>query len=137
MKAIPLALAILFTTAELRAQETTQPIRYTWITTSCENWNCAAAAFVLAGDSSTFVLPTGNEKRPWLVVRRVEEGSVFIPEDEPFACEVFDGMNEAMSSYEKLDPCHGATLMNVNDGRSVVLALRECEPGSRRRAAGH
>ncbi|HEV7764308.1 MAG TPA: hypothetical protein VGQ76_04845, partial [Thermoanaerobaculia bacterium] len=109
----------------------------TWITTSCETWNCAAAAFVLAGDSSTFVLPSGNEKRPWLVVRRVEEGSIFIPEDEPFRCEVFDDMSGAMSSYQDLDPCHGPTLMNVSDGRAVVLALRECESDARRRSVGH
>lgn len=137
MKGILLALVTILATASTNAQELTQPIRYTWIATSCEDWHCATSAFMLsAGDSNTIVLPTIHEERPWLILRRVEEGSVFIPEDEPFACEVFEETLDAMSRYDKLIPCHAPTILSVPGGQTVVLSLQKCGP-LRRRAAAH
>ena len=129
-----LAIAVLLSSAA--DAQITNPIRYTWIVTSCENWNCAAAALVLAnGDKHVIVLPTGQETRPWLVLRRVEAGSVFIPEDEPFGCEVFNTLVDATSRYTSMDACHGALVLNVPDGRAVVASLHKCaEPTTRRRA---
>ena len=116
-----------------RAQ-TTNPIRYTWIATSCSTWNCAAGALVLAGgDKYVIALPTGQEERPWVILRRVEAGSVYIPDDEPFHCEVYDDMNVATTSYNALDTCHGAMLLSVPDGKAVLTSLQKC--GSLKRRA--
>lgn len=131
-----LGLIMLFGAAAAEAQMT-KPIRYTWIATSCQNWNCAAAELVLAdGSPNVIVLPTTNDERPWLVLRRVEEGSIFIPEDEPFTCEVFDGVTDATARYSALDSCHGAIILNVPDGKAVVTSLAKCGSG-KRRASSH
>lgn len=71
----------------VHGQSGTKPIRYTWIATSCTTWNCAAAALVIAdGEPNVLVLPTSITDHPWIILRRVEEGSVYVPEDEPFGC---------------------------------------------------
>ncbi len=138
MKPIIVALAILFPAAVAGAQEFTQPIRYTWIATSCETWDCAVTAFIqAAGDRNTIVVPTKSEKRPWLVLRRVEAGSIFIPEDEPFSCEVFQQMTDAMTRYNGLAGCQSPLVMNMLDGTAVVMSMAKCEPSGRRRAAAH
>jgi hypothetical protein len=132
-----LAFLLLFGAVAAEAQ-ITKPIRYTWIATSCETWNCAAAELVLAdGSPHVMALPTKDEARPWLILRRVEEGSIFIPEDEPFTCEVFDGVSSATTRFSALDACHSPIILNVPDGRAVVMSLQKCGNGTaRRRAAG-
>lgn len=138
MKALILALAISLPAVVTSAQEFTEPIKYTWIATSCENWDCAVAAFaVSAGDRNTIVLPTNSEARPWLILRRVEAGSVYIPEDEPFTCQVFQQMTDALDRYETLERCKSPLVMNMVDGQVTVTSLAKCESGGRRRAAGH
>lgn len=118
-------LAILLTPAA--AAEITKPIRYTWMATSCTTWNCAAAALVMAnGDKYVIVLPTGQEDRPWLILRRIEEGSIALPENEPFTCNVFDTVVDATSHYTAMDGCHGPLLLNTPDGRAVVASLLQC-----------
>jgi hypothetical protein len=127
------ALVTLFSNNYASADETS-PIRYTWIVTSCESWNCAAAALVMAdGEPNVIVLPTNVDEYPWLVLRRVEEGSIFIPETESFGCEVFDHMTDASSTFTAIDGCRKPMVLSVPDGRSVVISLRQCE-GARRRA---
>ena len=115
------------------AEETTNPIRYTWIATSCETWNCAAAALVLAdGDKHLIVLPTGRDETPWVILRRVEEGSIYIPEDEPFACTVFEATAEATTHFQGLESCRNGIMLSAPDGRMVVTALQSCGSGKRR-----
>jgi len=46
------------------------------------------------GQYNTIVLPTGNEERPWLILRRVEEGSIFVPETEPYSGGLFSDVGE-------------------------------------------
>lgn len=129
------ALVIAF--AATAAAQVTSPIRHTWIVTSCESWNCAAAALVMAdGKPDVIVLPTNREDRPWLILKRVEEGSLFVPDDEPFTCEVFDNVTAATSRFTALDGCHTPLILNVPDGRAVVTSLLDCSAGSKRRAAG-
>lgn len=138
MKPLILALALVLPAAAASAQGFTEPIEYTWVTTSCETWDCAASAFLLsAGDGNTIVLPSGNEKRPWLVLRRVEAGSVYIPEDEPFRCEVFQQMPDALTHYTGLERCRSPYILNTVDGRVVVMSMAKCDPAGRRRSAGH
>lgn len=116
------------------AENTTNPIRYTWIVTSCETWNCAASALIIAdGEPNVIAVPTGVEDHPWLVLRRVEEGSVFIPDTESFGCDVFGAVTDATSHYLTVDGCRKPLVVSVPDGRAVVISLRNCS-GARRRA---
>lgn len=137
------ALAIVLS-VPLLAQEPplTNPIRYTWIVTSCETWNCAAAALVMAnGDKHVMALPTGRDDRPWLILKRVEEGSIYIPEDEPFGCEVFDTAAAATTHFDGLDTCRAPMVLSVPDGRAVVTSAYKCAEATtttkRRAARGH
>src|SRR5687767_13362712 len=78
-RAIPVVLVALSLAGAVSAQEMEKPIRFTGIVTTCETWNCAAAALVMAdGDKHVIVLPTGRTSQPWVILRRVEEGSIFI-----------------------------------------------------------
>ncbi|HVE71220.1 MAG TPA: hypothetical protein VNI54_07615 [Thermoanaerobaculia bacterium] len=133
MRLIAVAAIVLLALTVPALAQTTNPIRYTWITTACSIWNCAAAALVLAnGTKDVIVLPTGNEEHPWLVLKRVEAGAVYIPEDEPYGCEVFDTVTDATSRYNAMEACHGAMIMSVPDGRAVVMSLTNCKNGKRR-----
>lgn len=121
------------------AQETTNPIRYTWIPSACDTWNCAAAALVMAnGEPNVLVLSTGHEEHPWLILRRVEEGSVYIPEEEPYVCDVFDSAGDAGTAFVAKAPCHGPLILSVPDGRTIVASLSKCDENvAKRRSAGH
>lgn len=113
--------------------QVTNPIRYTWIAEACASWNCAAAALVLAnGKPNVIVLPTRVDKYPWLVLRRVEEGSFFVPDDAPFRCEVFEATSSAFSRFAAMDHCHAPLILNVPDGRIVVTSLQKCNIVKRR-----
>jgi hypothetical protein len=117
------------------AQQVTDPIRYTWIATSCETWNCAASALVLAnGEPNVIVLPTNVPELPWLILRRVEEGSIYIPETESFGCNVFAEISAATANYGGVESCRKPMLLTVPDGRTVVIALNNCKQQGRRRA---
>jgi hypothetical protein len=127
------ALVILATTADAQI---TKPIRWTWIAQSCPTWNCAAAALVMAnGEPNVVVLPTGMTETPFVVLRRVEEGSIVIPDDEPFACEVYGDMNAAATSYSAIEGCRVPILFNTPDGMTTLTALTKCGSGGKRRAA--
>ena len=94
---------------------------------SCRTWNCAAAALVMAdGDKYVIVLPTGQDDRPWLILKRVEEGAIVIDEDEPFSCETFTTVSAASSHFSAMDTCHVPLILNVPDGRAVVASLLKC-----------
>lgn len=135
MPRLVFALALSVLTAASAGAQITKPIRYTWMVTSVGSWKEAAAALVLAdGDGSVLAMPSGEESHPWLLLRRVEEGSIFVPDDEPRVCDVFPNMTEASSHYLGMGPCHGAMLLTVPDGRSLVVSVRDCtDEGSRRR----
>lgn len=134
--ALALALAMALTVPAAADEPHTNPIRYTWIVTSCTTWNCAAAALVMAGgDKHVMVLPTGRDDRPWLILKRVEEGSIYIPDDEPFGCEVFDTAAAATAHFDGIESCHAPMVLTVPDGRAVVTSAYQCPGGSKRRAA--
>ena len=125
-----LFLAVLL--APIADAQLTNPIRYTWIVTSCASWNCAAAALVMAnGDKHVIVLPTGQESRPWVVLKRVEEGALVIDENETWGCETFEGVAQAATRFAAMDACHVPTILSVPDGRAVVISLTDC-PQKRR-----
>ena len=116
----------------------TKPIRYTWVVTSCETWNHAASAMVLAdGNPNVMVLPTGKAERPWIVLKLVEEGTIFAPDEEPYSCEVLQTVTEASSRFDSIDSCHGPIVMSMPDGRAVVISLKKCGDGGKSRAVRH
>jgi hypothetical protein len=137
MKRLLLLTSILFlAAAAAQAEPVTNPITYTWIATSCETWNCAASAMIMAnGDKYVITVPTGDEERPWLILRRVEEGSIFIPDDEPYACNVFETLTAASSHMSAMDTCHAPIILNVPDGRTLVTSLSNCSKSTKRRVA--
>lgn len=133
-----LALIALLAAATMSAEPIENPIRYTWIATSCETWNCAVSALVLAdGDKYVITLPTGNEERPWLILKRVEEGAIYIPDDEPFACDVFETLNLATSHMSAMDTCRAPMVLTVPDGRTIVASVADCTKSAKtKRRAG-
>lgn len=115
----------------------TNPIRYTWVVSSCETWNHAASAMILAdGNPNVLVLPTGNPNQPWVILKLVEEGAVYDPEDEPYSCEVSQTVSDASARFALLDSCRSPIILSVPDGRAVVVSLKECG-GGKGRAVGH
>lgn len=126
---------LVVSSTDAASAQITKPIQYTWIASSCETWNCAVAALVIAnGEPNVIVLPTGQRARPWLILRRVEEGSVFIPEDEPFVCRVFTNVSEASAAFVAMDTCHRPLILNVPDGRAVIASLTKCDGSEKRRS---
>jgi hypothetical protein len=104
------------------------------VVSSCETWNCAASALVMAnGEPNVIVLPTNVPDLPWLILKRVEEGSLYIPETEAFGCDVYDAVADATNHYTAMETCRKGMVLTVPDGRSVVVALQKCD-GARRRA---
>lgn len=135
MKKLAAALVLLAVSALPAAagEAPTKPIRFTWIATSCANWNCAAAALVLAnGDRHVIVLPTGHDARPWVVLRRVEEGSLYVPEEEIFGCEIFDSVTLAAARFASVASCRLPIILSVPDGRAIVVSLNDCGRGRQR-----
>lgn len=130
---LAVALVTLALTIPTLAEDITNPIRYTWVVTSCTTWNCAASALILAnGEPNVIAVPTNDQDAPWLILRRVEEGSVFIPDDEAFSCDVFSEVASASSHYLAMDACHTPMMLSVPDGRAVVISLRQCGKARRR-----
>lgn len=110
------------------------PLSHEWIATSCETWNCAQAALILAnGDPYVFAVPTASTTWKWVVLRRVVSGSFIPSADEPFVLEQFEGMPAAVARFSALDHDTVPMLMSMTDGKAVVLSLRAARrrPSSR------
>lgn len=128
MKRTIAILAFALTALAVSADEPiTKPIRTTWIATSCATWNCAATALILAnGDKYVLALPTGRDDDPWIVLRRVEEGAIFVPDEEPYTCSVFEDVHAAVIAFGSMDACRAPMFLTVPDGRAVIASLRAC-----------
>ncbi len=104
----------------------TPPMTYAWIASSCDTWNCASSALVMAdGDPFVFALPTNSAKYPWVVVRRVIAGSVWLPPDNPFDVEKFDDMDIAVSRYAAIGSDHSPILVTSIAGTPLVVSLKQ------------
>lgn len=130
-----LAAAVLVILSIPAQAQITNPIRYTWIPSSCATWNCAASALILAnGEPDVVVLPTGRTDTPWVVLRRVQEGSIVLPDDEPYACEVYGDVSTAAASFSAIEGCRSPMMFNTPDGQILVTAMHKCGIGGKRRA---
>ncbi|HEX7705921.1 MAG TPA: hypothetical protein VF701_05620 [Thermoanaerobaculia bacterium] len=133
-----LASAFLFTLlfgTGAAAETFTSPPRYVWLTTACPAWNCALSVMVQAdGNPHVLALPTRSESYPWLVVRREEAGSVYLPENDPFEVQSFEYMTDAIARFHSIPRQRHPLLVTVVDGAVLVVAMREHGSAGKRRA---
>jgi hypothetical protein len=135
---VPAALALLLTTSLLAANgpKTSMPVTYTWIVTGCTDWNTASAALMLSnGDGSVVALPTREPNYPWVLLKHIATGSVYIPEDEPFTINSFKTLDEALAEFNAIESLRSPLVMTASDGAALVVALKSNVP--RRRAVAH
>lgn len=110
------------------------PISHEWIVESCDTWNCAASALVLAnGDPHVMIVPAATGDGRWLVVRQIAAGQYAPPADAPFIVETFDGVDGASARFVSVAGDHAPVMLSVPDGKFLVITLRN--PGQKRRAA--
>jgi hypothetical protein len=114
------------------------PSAYKWLVTPCENWNCAASALVTAaGDPYVIALPTNSTKYSWIVLRRVQGGSYFFPDDAPFRLEDFDEPTLAVSRYSAVDRMCAPLTITTPDRHMLVVYLNTPEARTPTRAVTH
>ena len=115
------------------AQEFGSQPRYQWLATPCEKWSCAIAAMATSeGDPFFVVLPTKSSEHPWVVLKRVEAGSVEGPVDNTFTIESYSAMSEASARFASIDTLNVPMLVTTVDGGMLVVRLTA--PVSKRRA---
>lgn len=110
------------------------PLTKQWTVTTCDSWNCASSALVLAnGDTFTFAIPVAENDHRWLIVKRLTAGtaSQLPPADDPFQIEAFDNMTVASSRYLGMPSEQRPMLMTAPDGHVLVLSLKTAEPRHR------
>ena len=104
------------------------PIGEQWVVETCEGWNCAASALILAnGNSQVFTMPTANQDFPWVVLRRVTGGNYIQVPEPQMSIEQFDGMPAASSRFSAIDASLNPLLVTAPDGRILVLARKTPE----------
>ena len=132
--AAALAMLLLAASAVADDGDFTKPPRFTWIVTTAADWNEVAAALAVSnGDGTVIAYPTGRVDHPWILLRRVEAGSVYIPDDEPHMCDMYSTVKEATSYYTAMGDCHSPMLMTVPDGNTLVISMRDCSSPPKRR----
>jgi hypothetical protein len=114
------------------------PTSYQWLVTPCETWNCATSALVTAaGDPYVIALPTTSTKYTWIVLRRVNGGSYFFPDDAPFRLEMFDDASVGVARYSAVDRMQAPLTITTPDHRMLVVYLNQPEPKTPSRAVTH
>src|SRR5438034_202944 len=74
------------------------PLSHQWVVQTCDTWNCAASAAILAnGDPHVMAMPAATSDGRWLVVKQVAAGTYAPAADEPFVMESFDGVSAAVA----------------------------------------
>ena len=134
-----LAALILLTAGPLAAQQACPcvPLTKLWTASSCDTWNCAAAALILAnGDPMTFTVSTGNTDHPWIIVKQIVSGTATDSPDEPYQLEAFDGFGAAAARFAALDAAAHPQMVSAPDGKLLVLSLRSSAL-VKKRAVGH
>lgn len=113
------------------------PITHLWVVKSCDSWNCAASAFIGAGDANTFTVPTSSVNHPWIVLQRVTTGGGYVTPEDPFTLEHFDGMNDAVARFGAIGSELRPLVVTTPDGKWLVLSLRQAETAVKPHAAVH
>jgi len=126
MKTLILAAGVMLVTPQMLLSQQQVcpcvPLSYQWIVTSCETWNCAASALVMAnGDKYVLAMPTGSDDFKWVVVRRIVAGSATISPDAPFKLDSFDGMAEASSRFDGVSHDLQPMMLSAPDGKFLII----------------
>jgi len=109
------------------------PISHTWTVETCDSWNCAAAAAIVAnGDPNVLTMPAPGNDGHWLVLKRVNSGSYIAPPDAPYLLESFDSVDGAVARFSAMGD-HAPMILSVPDGKFVVVTSRQAV--AKRRAA--
>ena len=125
-------LALLATPA--LAADFTVPPPYEWIVVPCATWNCAVAEMMnAAGDPYVISMPTTNTEHPWIVLKRVQAGSVEVSPDAPWTIEQFTVLTEASSRFASLVSTLSPVMITTNSGGFLIASRNP----SRRRSAAH
>ena len=136
MRHLFIALLLLGATAAV-AQE--QP-RYTWVSRSCPNWNCAMLEMTWSqGDPAILILSTTSAKHPWVILQRLDRNAAYVPpEDENYVVERFDDVTQAGQLYATLPDERAPLLITTFDESVLVTYLRIPEEGTgRKRSVRH
>lgn len=112
------------------------PLPHVWIVKTCADWNCANAELVPAnGDPQVIAVPAGLNDRRWLIVRRVVSGASIEDPNDDYRLQQFDGLDPAVACYRGFEAGMRPQLLTAPDGQVLVIALRQPEDATRRRAA--
>ena len=136
MRRIFITFALLAATAAV-AQE--QP-RYTWVSRSCPNWNCAMLEMTWSqGDPAVIILSTTSKQHPWVILHRLDRNAAYVPpEDENFVVQRFDNVATAAATFGTLPPDRAPLLITTFDGSTIVTHLRVPEEeAGRKRSVRH
>lgn len=128
MKMTVFAVALFFVAGVAAAQQVCPcvPLAQLWAVETCETWNCAASATIMAnGDPYVLTLPAPTADGRWLVVKRVVAGSYTASPDAPFILETFDGADGASARFVSVAVDHAPIILSVPDGKFVVIMTRE------------
>jgi hypothetical protein len=114
------------------------PVSYQWSVTPCETWSCAYSALTYAGgDPYVMAVPTNSTRYAWVVLRRLEAGSYYVPPDAPFQLEAFDGMDACAARFGAIDGTYAPLVITTPDRMKLVVYLSRAEAPARTRAAAH
>jgi hypothetical protein len=107
------------------------PVTHLWTVESCDSWNCAASAAIMAnGDPNVLTMPAPGNDGHWLVLKRVNSGSYIAPPDAPYLLESFDSVDGAMARFTAAGD-HAPMILSVPDGKFVVVTSRLAVPKHR------
>ena len=128
--------AFLLVAMPLAAQTADSPPRFKWVATPCDTWTCALVAMAQSnGDPSVIILPTKSTAHPWVVLKRIEIGSVDVADEGPFMAECFGTMGEASARFASYDQEKIPILVTAPDGGMIVICLHETQ--TKRRVVAH
>jgi hypothetical protein len=135
-----LSILILLASAALPCPAEDKPVvpaAYQWLVTPYESVQGATSEFLQAsGDPYVIALPTSAVAWPWIVVRRVMAGSVFVDPDAPMRIETFDSLESASLRFATIAADHAPLLVTAKDGKVLVVSLRQAQ-SPRPRAVRH
>ena len=138
MRPLILTLVLLGATAALADDPPfTAPPRYTWISKACPDWNCVMSELAVSqGSPTVFALATTNTTWPWVVLKRLASGSIYLPEEDVFGVEAFGKITDASVRFQEIPAVLAPMLVTAQDGSMLVTSLRP-GAGGRKRSVRH
>jgi len=138
MRCLALVLTLVAATAALADDPPfTAPQRYVWISKACPDWNCVMSELAVSqGSPTVLALATTNATWPWVVLKRMEAGSIYLPEEDVFGVETFAKIGDASLRFQEIPAVLAPMLVSAQDGSMLVTSLRPGD-GGRKRSVRH